>query len=94
MASSSAKTGKAKKELGKKRKLPQSSEDDDLDLFSFGNKMELTFSYSTKNTKTMITVDSSDEEEDDLVVEKDEFTRTSDNEEEVCEDDSQEILDM
>lgn len=82
-----------KQQIGQKRKLP--SEEDDLDLFNYGNKMKLTFSYSTKNTKNMITIDSSDdEEEEECVVDDTEFTRISDNEEEVCGDDSEEFLNM
>lgn len=88
------KTKNAKKqEIGKKRKLT-TPEPDDFDLFAYGNQMPLTFGYSTKNTKTMVPVDSSDEEEEELDVDKSEFARISSDEEEEDADDSQDLLHM
>ncbi|KAK3751801.1 hypothetical protein QZH41_013263 [Actinostola sp. cb2023] len=82
-----------KPELGRKRKPPRSLAQDDDDLFSYGNKVELTFSYSTKNTKTILPVESSDEEDEERVGDDPEFTRNSEDEEEdEFADDSQESL--
>lgn len=79
-----------KVELSRKRKHSP-----DLDLFSYDNQIDLTFSYSTKSARNIpINVDSSDEENDNDDVEDDddgaqEFKRTVDDED----DDDAIILD-
>ncbi|KXJ29198.1 NFATC2-interacting protein [Exaiptasia diaphana] len=81
-----------KQEIGKKRKLT-TPEPDDFDLFAYKNQMPVTFGYSTKNTKIMVPIDSSDEEEEELDVDASEFARiSSEDEEDENEDDSQELL--
>ena len=83
-----------KQEIGKKRKLT-TPEPDDFDLFAYKNQMPVTFGYSTKNTKIMVPIDSSDEEEEELDVDASEFARiSSEDEEDENEDDSQELLHM
>lgn len=78
-----------KVELSRKRKHSP-----DLDLFSYDNQIDLTFSYSTKSARNIpINVDSSDDENDNDDVEDDdgaqEFKRTVDDED----DDDAIILD-
>ena len=51
-----------KVELSKKRKLASP----ELDIFSYNNQLDLTFSYSTKSARNMpINIDSSDDEDED-----------------------------
>ncbi|XP_031557318.1 NFATC2-interacting protein-like [Actinia tenebrosa] len=84
-----------KADLSKKRKRSAP----DLDLFSYDNQINLTFSYSTKSARIPITIDSSDEDDDDDDdVDEDgpqEFKRTIDDDDDILDDsfndDSQEI---
>lgn len=91
MASQTTKNDKRKKtnkeSPAKKQKVDEKKPG--VDLFSYGNKIDLTFGWSTKNTKTMITLDSSDDDDDS---DGGGFERVSSDEENVDADDSQELL--